>query len=126
MKQPSKTNYSVAGVADANSYGLNSLTDGILTRMTIPKDESRQKVIGGIAKLGINNDKGSIADKLNSMDIGNDRKKPIPVSSEPGLTTTHPSSNMSGGKKHKSKRMKSRSLRKYKGKRTNKTRRYRK
>ena len=116
MKQPSKTNYSIAGIEAANAYGLSTLANEVSGKLNI------SKVDGGIAKQDSRGVGHSLTKKMSSMTLDT-TKRPITDASIP---TKDISSVMSGGKKQKSKRMKSCYRKKYKVKRTNRTRKYRK
>ena len=118
MKQPSKTNYSIAGIEAANTYGLSTLAEEVNSKLNI----SNSKVKGGIMKPVSREGDHDLTKQISSMTLDT-TKRPITDASIPTKDT---SSVMSGGKKQKSKRMKSRYRKKYKVKRTNRTRKYRK
>ena len=135
-----KTNYSVAGLKAASEqfyYDQETQLTGKFAQL---------KTNSGIKKLV---KPESIQDKLSRLGIGPDKSQKGPVKPHPlpygaitndEMKTAHapgavldefgrpiiPQPTQHGGKKRKSKRMKSRYHRKYKGKRSNKTRRYRK
>ena len=115
-----KTYYSVAGLKAASEqfyYDQETQLTGkfaqLKTNSGIKKPVKPESIQDKLSRLGIGPDKSQ---------KGHVKPRPLPY----GAITNDEMKTQHGGKKRKSKRMKSRYRKKYKGKRSNKTRRYRK
>ena len=133
-----KTNYSVAGLKAASEqfyYDQETQLTGkfaqLKTNSGIKKPVKPESIQDKLSRLGIGPDKSQKGPvKPHQLPYGAITNDEMKTASAPEVRdqferliiqpTQH------GGKKRKSKRMKSRYHRKYKGKRSNKTRRYRK
>ena len=130
-----KTNYSVAGLKAASEqfyYDNLHVPVGTLNinNSGIKKPVKPESIQDKLSRLGIGPDKsqkGPVKPRpLPYGAITNDEMETAPASDARFDEFERPIKPPNGGKKRKSKRMKTRYRKKYKGKRSNKTRRYRK